>query len=84
MENCVDTVHYLCASKRLQLYPSKTEVIWFGTNAKHKKLQSVDLSFHVGTDTIAPVDAVREVDVILDGELTSPKSPASATTISGA
>ena len=29
MENCVDVVHKWYASKRLQLNPSKTEVIWY-------------------------------------------------------
>ena len=56
MENCVDTVHRWHASKHLQLNPSKAAVIWFGTNAIPRKLQSVDLSLHVGADTSAPVD----------------------------
>ena len=56
-----------CASKRLQLNPSKTEVIWFITNTNLKILQSVDLSFRIGVDidTIAPVDAMHDLDVIL-------------------
>ena len=87
MENCVDAVHKWCTSKRLQLNPSKIEVIWFGINVNLKKLQTVDLSLRVGADTIAPVDAVRDLGLILDRELwpsTSPKSLASATTIIGA
>ena len=85
MDNCVDDVHKWCASKRVQLTSPKIEVIWFGINANLKKLQSVDLSLLVGADTIAPVDAVHDLGVILDGEptmaSTSPKSPASAITI---
>ena len=38
MENCVDAVHKWCAFKRLQLNPSETKVIWFGTNTNLKKL----------------------------------------------
>ena len=40
------------------------------SNANLKKLQSVDLSLHVEANTIARVDAVRDLGAILDGELT--------------
>ena len=73
MENCMDAVYKWCASKPFQLRPSKTEVIWFGTNANPKKLRSVDLGLHVEAGTIVPVDAVRDLGVILDGELTMAK-----------
>ena len=44
-------------------------ITWFGTNANLKKLQRFDLSLHVGADTIVPADAVRDLGVILYGEL---------------
>ena len=33
-QKCVEAVHVWCSSKRLQLNPSKSEIIWFGTRAK--------------------------------------------------
>ena len=59
--------------QNVQLNPSKTEVIWFGTNTNLKKLQRIDLSLHVGADTIVPVGAVYDLGVMLDGELTMAK-----------
>ena len=56
----------LCTNARLQQNPSKIEVVWFGINSNLKKQQSVDLILHVGADTIAPVDAVSDLFVILD------------------
>ena len=73
MENCVDAVHKWSAFKHLQVNPSKTEVIWFGINVNLKELQSFDLRLHVGADTIAPVVALLDLGVILDGELTVAK-----------
>ena len=70
-DNCVDDAHRWCASKRLQLNPSKTEIIWFGTNANLKKLQSIDLSLNFGADTIT--GDVPDLGVILDNELTMAK-----------
>ena len=70
MENCVEAVHAWCSSKRLQLNPTKTEVIWFGTRATLGRLAATDLSLHVGTTTIAPVKTARDLWVLLDSELT--------------
>ena len=44
------------------------EVIWFGTNTNLKKLQSVDLTLHVGADTVTPADAVHDLGAVLDSE----------------
>jgi len=33
LERCVSAVHDWCTRRRLELNPSKTEVIWFGSNA---------------------------------------------------
>ena len=70
MESCVGAVHAWCSSKRLQLNPTKTEVIWLGTRATLGRLAATDLSLHVGTTTIAPVKIVRDLGVLLDSELT--------------
>ena len=69
IENCVTAVHRWCASKRLQLNPTKTEIIWFGTKSKLLKLQNIDINLHVGTDIIKPVNFVCDLGVILDNEL---------------
>ena len=57
-------------SKRLQLNPSKKKVISFGNRANLKKLQTIDLSLHVGADTIVPVEAVQNFGAILDYDQT--------------
>ena len=69
MEHCVDAVHAWCSAKRLQLNPSKSEIIWFGTRATIKRLENTNLSLHVGTDTVTPSNCVRELGVLLDSEL---------------
>ena len=69
METCVGDVQNRCPSKRLQLNPSKTEVIWFGTSNSLKKLSGTDLCLHIETDTISPNKLVRDLGVILDNEL---------------
>jgi Reverse transcriptase (RNA-dependent DNA polymerase) len=33
-QQCIEAIHKWCASRRLQLNPSKTEVVWFGTKAR--------------------------------------------------
>ena len=66
----VDVVHAWCSAKRLQLNPSKCEIIWFGTRARLKRLDNTNISLHVGTDTVTPSNVVRDLDVLLDCKLT--------------
>jgi len=68
LQRCVQEIHGWCASRRLQLNPAKTEVIWFGSRTNIRKCRHVDLSFHFGAETIKPVSAVRDLGVILDDE----------------
>ena len=70
IEKCVEAVHVWCSSKRLKLNPSKFEIIWFGTHATLKHLQNTDLRLHVGADSIAPSEVVRDLGVFLESELT--------------
>ena len=63
-------MHVWCSSKRLQLNPSKSEIIWFGTRATLQHLQNTDLSLHVAADSIAPSEVVRDLGVFFDSELT--------------
>jgi len=60
LQQCVDEIHRIwCTSRRLQLNPSKTEVIL-------RKIKSMDLALHVGSNVIKPVHVVRDLGVILD------------------
>jgi len=52
----------------LQLNPSKTEVIWFGTTHSLKNMESLDLSLRVGNNIIEPATVVRDLGVLLDSE----------------
>ena len=44
IERCVESVHVWCTSKRLQLNPTKLEIIWFGFRTGFHRLHGVDLS----------------------------------------
>ena len=70
MEHCVDAVHSWCSAKRLQLNPSKSEIIWFGTRAMPKRFENTNFSLHVETDKVTPSNVVRDLGVFLDSELT--------------
>ena len=65
IENCVSDVNKRCASKRLQLNPTKSEIIWFGTITSLRRLQGLYLGLHVGNNIIKPVDVVRDLGVLL-------------------
>ena len=69
LQQCIEAIHGWCASRRLQLNPSKTEVIWFGTKANLKKMENTNLTLHVGNDVIDSVSSVRDLGVLLDNEL---------------
>src|SRR5664279_2103870 len=68
LQLCVADVHRWCQSRRLQLNPSKTEAIWFGTKASLKKIAPADLRFEIGSDIIKPASSVRDLGVILENE----------------
>ena len=56
-------------SRRLQLNPAKTELIWFGSKASSKKTVHLDLNLYIGADVIKPVGVVRDLGVFIDAEL---------------
>ena len=60
---------YWCRSKRLQLNPAKTELIWFGSKASLKKTVYLDLNLYTGADIIKPVGVVPDLGAFLDSEL---------------
>ena len=70
IQHCVVAVHAWCSAKRLQLNPLKFEIIWFGTQATLKRRENTNLCLHVGTDTVAPSNVLRNLGVLLDSELT--------------
>jgi hypothetical protein len=62
----------LCASRRLQLNPTKFEIAWFGSRANLRRIADDDARcLRISADTvIKPVDVVRNLGVLLDSELT--------------
>jgi hypothetical protein len=69
LQQCVFELHRWCASRRLQLNPSKTEIIWFGSRSSLSKMEGIELALHVGNDVIEPTSCVRDLGVFLDCEL---------------
>ena len=70
LQRCISAIGDWCASRRLQLNPSKTELIWFGSRASLRKIAANDLSLRVGGDVIIPVNVVRDLGVTFDSQLT--------------
>jgi len=58
-----------CASRRLQLNATKTELIWFGSRQMLEKLTDFDLTLDTGTTVIRALKSVRDLGVHLDSEL---------------
>jgi hypothetical protein len=70
VESCVDDVRSWCASKRLQLNASNTEVLWFGTAAQLRKVPKCDRTVRIGGSAVEPISVVRDLGVYVDTELT--------------
>jgi len=66
---CVHDVQAWCSSRRLQLNPTKTELIWFGSQLNLERIATADLSVRVSNTVIQPSDRVRDLGVILDSSL---------------
>ena len=70
LETCVKSLQDWWSSRRLQLKPDKTELIWFGSRANLMKLRQLDvMSVNLCSVAVEPVDSVRDLGVILDSEL---------------
>ena len=69
IERCVKSIHVCCTSKRLQLNPTTSKIIWFGSRTSLHRLHGVDLSLHIGADIIAPLSVIRDLSVFLDSKL---------------
>ena len=69
LQNCIKAIQVWCKSRRLQLNPTKTELIWFGSKTNLKKIADLDLNLYIGLDIIKPVNVVRDLGVYLDSKL---------------
>ena len=69
-ESIAAAIHLWCSSRRLQLSPAKTELIWFGSRANLQKIATADLSLLIDGNVNHRVDSVRDLGVTLDSELT--------------
>ena len=69
LQSCIKATQEWCESRRLQLNPAKTELIWFGSKTNLKKMADLDLNLYVKADVIKPVSVIRDLEVFLDSEL---------------
>ena len=68
LKTCFESLRDWCSSRRLQLNPDKTELIWFGSRANLLRQLDV-MSLNLCSVAVEPVDSVRDLGVILDSEL---------------
>jgi hypothetical protein len=59
-----------CSSRRLQLNPNKTEVIWFGSARNLRKLKPAEMCLNLDGTIIRPVETVRDLGAYFDPEMT--------------
>ena len=69
LELCVEHLWHGCSLRRLQLNPDETELMWFGSRSNLTNLSQLDTSINLASVVIEPVLSVRDLGVILDGEL---------------
>ena len=60
----MSAVHDWCTRRRLQLNSSKTEAIWFGSNANLDRLAVTDVTICLDQATIHPSVCVRNLGVL--------------------
>ena len=70
LKRCILAIQDWCPSRRLQLNPDKTEVIWFGSKNNLMKLQKENIALKIGSVVINPSHSVRDLGVLLDNQLT--------------
>ena len=61
LQSCVAAIHQWCDSRRLQLNPTKTELIWFGSRVNLQKIATADQSLRIDRDIIHSVASVRDL-----------------------
>jgi len=67
--SCISDLQEWCASRRLQLNASKTELIWFGSQTSLRQLSLADSTLMIDSVVVQPTDVVRDLGVLLDSEL---------------
>jgi len=67
VSQCISAVGDWMSSNRLQLYTSKTEVLWCTSGRRQHQLPTVPLV--VGYDTVPPVSSVRNLGIYVDADL---------------
>jgi hypothetical protein len=70
MLQSIEEIRQWCASRRRQLNPSETEVIWFGSKTNLKKILDMHLALRFDTEVIQRAKVVLNVGVLLRQELT--------------
>jgi len=70
LQDCISHVVNWCLSTRLQLYATKSELIWFGTRhfAEESNTEN-DLALHLDSGPVHAVSAIRDLGIMLDCEL---------------
>ena len=69
VEDYVSDLSSWSAAKRLQLNATKTEILWFGWETNLRKLSPENRVISVGQSVIQLVTVVRDLGVLIDGEL---------------
>jgi len=70
--NCIHEIQAWCASMRLKLNASNTQLIWFDRNAK-RSIEIIDLNLDVDANYIIhPAAVVRDLGVLLDSSYRCP------------
>ena len=70
LSDCFADVSGWCASKRLQLNGSKTDLLLFGSTCSLKKIPLGSGVMQAGPSVIKSADVVRDLGVMLDAQLT--------------
>jgi len=69
LSSCIDYLAKSYASLRLQLNPSKTEFIWFGSRTNLLKIPSSSRSLQVCDSAVDCSEVVRDLGVFFDSEM---------------
>ena len=68
MSSCIESVKAWMSSNRLRLNPSKTELIWLGSNRRLHHCSSTGM--RASEVELRPVDCVRDLGVLIDSGMT--------------
>ena len=69
LQHCIADIADWCGSRRLQLNAAKTELVWFGSSSSLRSLPQSSRTVVVGTETLQPLESVRNLGVYLDSSL---------------